>query len=316
MQDRSKRWVLAALGGLLVTPVFGGPLRDAIMDRMLSRRLEALQDSGEFGEGKSEPLTLPSFVKGQLDINYGSDPAQRLDVYLPANRSGNAPLPVIFMVHGGAWMIGDKSTSNVVMNKITHWIPKGYVVVCPNYRLLPKADVLAQADDVVNALVYAQKHAADWGGDPSRFVLMGHSAGAHLVSLIASDPGMALGRGARPWLGTVSLDSASMDVPRTMEDKHYSFYDKVFGSDRNFWRQTSPIDRLRKAPAPFMLVCSTKRSDSCPQARSFADRVMSLGGKATVLPLDMTHADINKRLGEAGSYTEAVDNFLHGIGLN
>lgn len=316
MHDRSKRWLLAFLGVVLVSPVFGGPLRDAIVDRMLSRRIEALQDSGEFGEGKSEPLTLPSFVKAQLDIHYDADPAQRLDVYMPASRNGNTPMPVIFMVHGGAWMIGDKSTRNVVMNKITRWIPKGYVVVCPNYRMLPKTDVLGEADDVARALAYAQAHAADWGGDPARFVLMGHSAGAHLVSLIAADPGLALHHGTKPWLGTVSLDSASMDVVRTMQDKHYSFYDKVFGTDRQFWQQTSPYERLRKAPAPFMLVCSTKRADSCPQARSFADKVVTLGGKATVLPQDMSHADVNQRLGEAGAYTEAVESFLHSLGLN
>ena len=316
MHDRSKRWALAALGGLLMTPAFGGPLRDAIVDRVLSRRIEAAQESGEFGEGKSEPLTLPSYVKAQLDVSYGADPAQRMDVYMPATRNGHAPMPVIFMVHGGAWMIGDKSTANVVMNKITRWIPKGYVVVCPNYRMLPKTDVQGEVDDVGKALAYAQAHAADWGGDASRFVLMGHSAGAHLVSLMSAAPELALNQGARPWLGTVSLDSASMDVVRTMQEKHYSFYDKVFGSDQGFWQQVSPYGRLRKAPAPMMLVCSTKRADSCPQARSFADKVNALGGKATVLPVDLTHADVNKKLGESSAYTDAVEAFLRSIGLN
>jgi alpha/beta superfamily hydrolase len=183
-------------GGLLMTPAFGA-LRDAIVDRVLSRRIEAAQESGEFGEGKSEPLTLPSYVKAQLDVSYGADPAQRMDVYMPAARNGHAPMPVIFMVHGGAWMIGDKSTANVVMNKITRWIPKGYVVVCPNYRMLPKTDVQGEVDDVGKALAYAQA-AADWGGDASRFVLMGHSAGAHLVSLMSAAPELALNQGPAP----------------------------------------------------------------------------------------------------------------------
>lgn len=65
-----------------------------------------------------------------------------------------------------------------------------------------------------------------------------------------------------------------------------------------------------------MLVCSTKRADSCPQARSFADKVNALGGKATVLPVDLTHADVNKKLGESSAYTDAVEGFLRSIGLN
>ncbi len=314
MHPAWKRLVPGLLLGVFLMPVWSGPLRDAIIDRALAKRMAAEQ-SGEAGEGSTKPIDLPSGARAERDVSYGSDPKQVMDVYIPTQAGPGRLLPVIFMVHGGAWMIGDKGAANVVANKVMRWLPKGYVVISPNYRMLPHADPLVQAQDVGKALSLAQSRAREWGGDPARFLLMGHSAGAHLVSLISADPSIAIGQGAKPWLGTVSLDSASMDVVRTMEEKHYSFYDKVFGSDRNFWRQTSPFHRLTQAPAPMLLVCSSKRDDACPQARSFVDKVQSLGGRASVLTQDLTHGDVNGKLGLPGAYTDSVEAFLRSVGL-
>jgi arylformamidase len=221
------------------------------------------------------------------------------------------------MVHGGAWMIGDKGANAVVINKANRWLPKGYVFISVNYRLLPKANPLEQAKDVAKALAAAQAKAKDWGADASRFLLMGHSAGAHLVSLVSADGDMALSQGAKPWLGTVALDSASMDVVQTMEASHRRFYDRVFGSDPAFWREVSPVHRLKSKPvAPFLLVCSSKRDDSCPQAQGFASKISAVGGQATVVQQALSHMEINKQLGTAGGYTDAVESFLRSVGLN
>jgi arylformamidase len=306
---------LAALGASLLMPAFAGPLKDAIVDRMLTRKLEQAQEGGAAAmEGQMLPVPLPPGARLEKDFSYGSDPAQKMDIYIPQH-TGLAP--VIFMVHGGAWMVGDKGMSKVIINKAARWLPKGYVIVSVNYPMLPNSPVDQQARDVAKALSVAQANATAWGADASRFVLMGHSAGAHLVTLLSADPQIAYTAGAKPWLGTVSLDSASMDVVKTMEDKHYSFYDKVFGSDPNFWRQVSPYQRLTKAPpGPVLMVCGTGRADSCPQAQAFAQKVISLGGKATVLPQGMNHGDINGKLGEPGAYTETVENFLRSLGVS
>jgi arylformamidase len=114
---------------------------------------------------------------------------------------------------------------------------------------------------------------------------MGHSAGAHLVDLLAADPEIAFHEGAKPWLGTVSLDTATLDMEETMRGRHYSFFDAAFGKDPAYWAETSPIHRLKAAPKPMLLVCSTRRSHSpCLQAQRFGAKVISLGGRATVLP--------------------------------
>lgn len=286
----------------------------AVSHADIMTRLLSAAGMGEEDEGAQ--AKLPAGTRVEKDIAYGDDPAQRMDVYIPAHTQA-AGAPVIFMVHGGAWMIGDKGAGNVVANKASRWLPKGFVFISVNYRLVPKATPVEQAQDVAKALASAQARAKEWGADPNRFLLMGHSAGAHLVALVSADGNMALSQGAKPWLGTVALDSASMDVVKTMQDKHPRFYDRVFGSDPALWRAASPVHRLQGKPvAPFLLVCSSKRDDSCPQARAFADKINALGGQATVSPQDLKHIEINHQLGTPGSYTDTVEGFLRNVGLN
>ena len=258
-------------------------------------------------------VAIPAGGRIERDVAYGSDPAQRADVYLP--KQGAAAAPVILMVHGGAWMFGDKGASGVVVNKVGHWVPKGYVLVSVNYRMARPPSPLEQADDVARALAFVQARAAAWGGDPMRVLLMGHSSGAHLVALLAADPTMATRQGAKPWLGTVSLDSAALNVVDVMEGRHLPFYDRVFGRDRARWAEVSPLQRLSAAPRPMLLVCSSQRSDSCPAARAFAAKATALGGRATVLPQDLKHGEINKELGRPGDYTAEVERFMSSLGL-
>lgn len=260
---------------------------------------------------KSVPL--PPDAKVERDIAYGADPAQRLDVYRPAKPAG---APILIMVHGGGWITGDKSNPGVIDAKAAHWLPKGYILVSVNYRLVPQANPMAQASDVANAIAFVQAHASAWGGDPARVVLMGHSAGAHLITLLAADPSIAKSAGAKPWLGTIALDSAAYDVVELMQRQHLGLYDQAFGADQQMWRATSPSLLLKSAPAPMLLVCSTKRADSCPQAETFAAKVKMLKGRATVVPVDMTHADINHLVGPDRNYTVTIDKFLNSIGLN
>lgn len=246
------------------------------------------------------------------DIAYGSDPAQTLDLYRPTKATR---APILIMVHGGGWWRGDKANPAVVDNKVGHWIPEGYILASVNYRTVPKADPLAQAADVAEAVAFVQAHAGEWGGDPARVVLMGHSAGAHLVVLLAAAPQLAARAGVEPWLGTIALDSAAYDVVKIMRSRHLDLYDRAFGTDEQLWRAASPTLRLDRAPAPLLLACSTRRVDACPQAEAFAAKVRSMHGRAAILPLDMTHGDINGLLGTGGEYTGQVDAFLVSLGL-
>lgn len=260
-----------------------------------------------------EPVPPPPGTRIERDIAYGSNPAQRLDLYRPA-RADKAP--VLIMVHGGGWWRGDKARAPVVDNKVNHWIPKGYIVASVNYRMVPEADPLAQATDVAKSVAYIQSRASEWGGDPERVVLMGHSAGGHLIALLAAAPEIAQREGVKPWLGTIPLDSGAYDVNKIMQGRHFALYDRAFGADQQLWREASPTLRLKSRPAPMLLVCSSKRAESCAMAEEFADKARSLHAQITVLPVDMTHGEINGLLGVGGAYTDAVDEFMDSLGLH
>ena len=262
-----------------------------------------------------KPLQVPAGVRRIADVAYGADARQRFDVYVP-----EAPLaahaPVIVMVHGGAWMVGNKGLPQVVENKAARWVTRGAVLVSVGYRLVPQVGPLQQADDVAHALATVQQLAPSWGADPARVVLMGHSAGAHLVALVGASPMIAQRAGALPWLGTVALDSAALDLSALMQTRHARFYDKVFGSDPALWHAASPTDVLAAGAPTMLLVCSTQRADgSCAQSQRFAAHANAHGVRASVSEQDLSHLEVNATLGLPGAETDAVQAFFDAIGL-
>ena len=255
---------------------------------------------------------LPAGVQRIADVPYGSDPRQRMDVYVPTGLAASAVrAPVIFMVHGGGWRHGDKAMGRVVQEKVARWVPLGFVLISVNYRLLPDTPVAEQERDVQAALMAAQQRAPQWGADSGRFILMGHSAGAHLVALLNARAPQALREGAWPWLGTVSLDSAMMNVPARMRAPHLPLYDDAFGTDPAYWVALSPFHQWTTGAPPMQMVCSTQRADDpCQQSDAMARHVRTRGGRAEVLPQDLDHGEINAQLGLESDYTRAVETFM------
>lgn len=276
-----------------------------IRDRIAAYRAQQAQGVGS--QTALSQSSLPTGARLLRDVSYGNDSQQRMDVYLPAE-THNAP--AIFMVHGGGWKRGDKQADSVVDNKMARWVSRGVIFISVNYRMLPEADPQVQVQDIVSALVAAQRKAASWGGDPARFILMGHSAGAHLVAFLAANPAEALSSGAQLWLGTVALDSAAYDIEQIMQSRHFGLYDDAFGSDPAYWRKLSPYHVLTANGQPLLAVCSSRRSESCQQAQHFAGKARSMNMRVVVLKQDVTHKQINQLLGTDGSYTEAVESFM------
>lgn len=260
---------------------------------------------------------LPAGVRRLADVAYGSDPRQRMDVYMPAVPAATGTRPVLVFVHGGAWMMGDRVRAARLPAKLQHWVvDRGWIVVSVGYRLVPDVPVSGQLQDVAQALARVQQQAATWGGDASRLLLMGHSAGAHLAALLTARPAQAQVPGLRPWRGTVVLDSAVLDLPAVMQRRHWRFYDRVFGADPAMWQSLSPAQQLAGGASPLLLVCSTLRpDDSCADAAAMEHAAKARGVQARVLPQALTHRDINAQLGLPGAYTDAVDAFASSLGL-
>ena len=276
-------------------------------------RLRALKADGlaDGADTDTASRAAPAGTRVVRDVAYGPDPAQRFDVYVPATpAAGLAPLPAIFFVHGGAWAFGDKTNTRVVEPKVAHWVAQGYIVISADYRMLP-TPVAQQADDVAAAIAFAQSHAASWGGDPRRFILMGHSAGAHLVALISA--GTHTAATPQPWRGSVLLDSAALDVPALMNARHPGLYDRAFGDDPRQWIAVSPMAQLAPGTPPMLAVCSSRRRESCGRADRFAEKAIGLGGQVRVLREDLSHLQINATLGAASDYTAQVDAFMQSV---
>ncbi|MFN0264373.1 alpha/beta hydrolase [Tepidamorphus sp. 3E244] len=116
------------------------------------------------------------------DAAYGSDPAQRLDVFAP--RGADGPLPIVVFIHGGSWSTGTKDGYGFAG---AAFASKGYVTVVPGYRLHPNGKYPAFIEDCAAAVAWARNNAAEIGGDPDRIVLAGHSAGAYNAAVLAYD---------------------------------------------------------------------------------------------------------------------------------
>ena len=131
---------------------------------------------------RDEGVKAPEEVVAYKDIAYGEDAVwQSLDVYRP-KAAGDAPLPVIVSVHGGAWVYGDKELYSFYCMDLAK---RGFAVVNFSYRLAPEHQYPAQISDTNAVMEWCFAHAPEYGMDMTRLFAVGDSAGAHLLALYA-----------------------------------------------------------------------------------------------------------------------------------
>lgn len=128
-------------------------------------------------------------IQEYREIAYYSGPdadnyRHRLDLFLPKDRKD---FPVVMLVHGGAWMIGDNRCCGLYSEVGKFLASQGIGAVLPNYRLSPGVQHPEHIRDVARAFAWTRSHIGEYGGDPEKLFLAGHSAGGHLVTLLATD---------------------------------------------------------------------------------------------------------------------------------
>ncbi|MEL6168003.1 MAG: alpha/beta hydrolase [Pseudomonadota bacterium] len=252
-------------------------------------------------------LKVDAEAETRRDVAYGPHPDHLLDIYSPAD-SRNAP--ILVHLHGGGWAMGDKAYPGTTGYKVDHWGGQGWIFVSVSTRLLPDADPVGQAHDLARALAFVQRNATRWGGDSDRLILMGHSAGAHVAMLLAAREDIQETHGLRSWRGTISLDTAALDVVELMRRRPGYIHRAAFGPSLSYWLDASPAVHASRDMAPALLVCSTQRTRPCAAALSVARRA-----PATVMRVNLSHSEINRELGKPGPYTSAVDSWLRRQGL-
>ncbi len=280
----------------------------------------------------TEPFTLEAAV----GYAQGSPPAEaslnQLDIYTPSPAPTAGSAPVVVYVHGGSLLTGDKG--NGVLNMARLFTGQGYVFVSVNYRLSPnppsssnpnRIRYPAHPDDVGEAFGWLGQNIGARGGDASKLILVGHSAGAHLASLVATDGSFLRAYGTSPLSlrGVVALDSASYDLvdradPATstlsasgIEQLWNAYATPVENAIDGTWTEASPTSQADRRDAPHLLLTQASNGGRIAVNQQLA---VALGqDPAEVVTVDLNHAGIKSALGnpaDATVETEAVIRFV------
>jgi arylformamidase len=240
----------------------------------------------------------------RLDISYGEDAKQRLDVYSP---KGVKQAPIVVFVHGGEWTRGDKAA---VSSKPSFLNENDIVFVSINYRLTPAVTHPSHMSDVASALRWVHDHAVEIGGSPTKIVLMGHSAGCHLVTLTGLDPHYLARVKLRPTdlRGVVAWSGGAYDLVEKVKagGSYAGYIKKAFGDSEEAWRDASPVSHVKdvKVGPAFLFASVESGSASHKAAERLASLIRDAQGKAEAQLLEgRDHFDANHLLGAAGDTT-------------
>jgi acetyl esterase/lipase len=285
----------------------------------------------------ADPAPGAFAVRERLDVRYhpGRD-RQTLDVFSPQGAEGR---PVVLFVHGGAWVFGDKNLFGLYRRVGRYFARNGVVAVLVNYRLSPKVRHPEHARDVARAFAWARRNARAYGGDPDRIVLCGHSAGAHLVSLVGTaeeylrDPALGLSDGDRSALRGVIAVCGVYRIPAPDEFREMfgeilcclrvgrtplvppavapvlarhggglNLFRMVFGDGEEVRRRASPLAQVRPGLPPFLvLYAAVEVPRLAGMAADFSEALTRAGTEAELREVPgCTHNTILFRLGRPG----------------
>jgi len=226
--------------------------------------------------------------------------------------------PVMVYVHGGAWAVGSR---RAVQAKPDFFDGLGFVFVSLDYRLVPKGSVQDQLGDIDAALGWVRNNISRFGGDPGNLHLLGHSAGAHLVTMTGVAPrarAASLIRN-RALRSVISNDTRAYDIPRIAAQarggKLPRLYRRAFGTDPENWRALSPMYQLaspRTLPDFLLMYSGQGNGDTRDDfADDFAALLRRYGGRASIFDGQAySHRDINVKIGTAPDISNAIQRFL------
>lgn len=216
----------------------------------------------------------------------GSRDKNKLDLYIPRGRKD---YPVIYFIHGGAWLHGNKNQFGMYSVLALSWARHGIGTVSINYRLSPGVKHPEHIRDVAQAFAWTHKNIARYGGRPDQIFVCGHSAGGHLVALLATDErylraeGLSLKdiRGAMPISGVYRIHDLQINAgisrpPGTREANPVKrrapapLFSSVFGSDSESRRDASPLVHVKPGLPPFLVLYADHDLPQLPEmAREF-----------------------------------------------
>lgn len=222
-----------------------------------------------------------------------------LDIYQPDHCN---LCPVMIYIHGGTWVLGDKGGLSYKAKAFTD---HDYIYISINYRLSPDVQFPAHARDVARAFDWVKKNISDYGGDPDRIYLIGHSAGGHLAALITLNDHYLAELDLLPTdiAGIIGLDSAAYHLPSLFaaEPENQYLFEWAFGDDPQKWEQASPICYIREGlqVPPFLLLVAGDRQVSKTVNQEFYQQLQQHGYNAALFDFPGEgHVSIDYDLGK------------------
>jgi acetyl esterase/lipase len=208
------------------------------------------------------------------NIPYGKAARQRLDVY-PLHRNGQ-PAPVVIFLYGGRWQRGSRRQYRPLGYALNR---RGFVAVIPDYRLYPEVRFPGWVEDAASAVRWVSRNIREYGGDPSRIFVVGHSAGAHTAVLLALD---------RHYLGDAGLAPAAVEafvslagpVATTWTDPDV----QALMGPRERWPATYPMKQVDRPTSPLLLMHGGRdRTVAVENSIRLAARIRQHGGCAQII---------------------------------
>ena len=173
-----------------------------------------------------------------------------LNIFKPRNKKFTNNQVLVF-VHGGNWNSGDKKIYGFFGR---NFAKKGITTVIVGYTLSPKADYNDMANEVAKAVEWTKENISKYNGNPDEIFLTGHSAGGHLVALIATNPKYLKDKSIVK--GVILNDAAGLDMKNYLEENPPTTQDdyiKTWSNNPETWKDASPIYFLNKTSPPFMI---------------------------------------------------------------
>ncbi|MBO7739178.1 MAG: alpha/beta hydrolase [Oscillospiraceae bacterium] len=225
-----------------------------------------------------------------LDVQYGTLPEQKLDIYLPDE--AKAPFPVIFYVHGGGWYLGNKleGALDCIIDAIKH----GYAVISVDYRLAPGVSYPEFIYDVKTAVRWARAHAAEYGIDPDHFGMIGDSAGGH-ITLTMGFTG--------DWVEYEGKEFGWADQSSKLQAICDMYGPSILFADEDEWYRQSKVRRMATAP-----VAEGEEAPPTMYDLAFGTRNKNL--LRVISPYSMVHKDIPPTMIQQG-LADAVVPYQH-----
>jgi acetyl esterase/lipase len=206
---------------------------------------------------------------GGEDIAYGKAESQKVRYWKAESRRA----PLVLFVHGGSWRAGTYLDS-LGSKKVDFLTEKGYAFASVNFTLFPKATVAEQVQEIANSLAFLRKQARDLNFDPEQLFLMGHSSGAHVVSLLGTDVSYFQRAGIDMSVirGVIALDGSNYNALAEVYDSEGPVADNtllVLGKDAAELRKMSPSFHAHGRNASAFLLLHAQRSGDIRQAMEF-----------------------------------------------